>query len=303
MSLSVIIILGRFCSLKLVTKQPLPVVPLPEFSVNVPYASIKRSSWISPVNFTRCLLSAQICLCVCSQTGVPFSQSGYLILSHPTHDRNVLTWRMKQGVCLCRTWASWHAGVGRTDQGTHGSADYTGRLEVLSAFCQNHISVGQSRKHWGKPAAFPHSCHHHRETWSILCSQTAYAYVCVCVCECACVCVCECACVSACVCVRECVCVSVRVWVLVCVCVCVSVCVCACVCVWVWVRAREGHLEFNGFKVCLGEYPPLGMVWFLGWSYRGGQCSTFLTKLFWAFQQEEMVEDCNIGERLTLGCD
>ncbi len=200
------------------------MVPLPEFSVNVPYASIKRSSWISPVNFTRCLLSTQICLCVCSQTGVPFSQSGYLILSHPTHDRNVLTWRMKQGVCLCRTWASWHAGVGRTDQGTHSSADYTGRLEVLSAFCQNHISVGRSRKHWGKPAAFPDSCHHQRETWSILCSQTANARVCVCVCVCA------------------------RV-------------------VCVWVRAREGHLEFNGFKVCLGEYPPLGMVWFLRWSY------------------------------------
>ncbi len=145
---------------------------------------IKHSSWICPVNFTHFLVSSRlkIGLCVCSQTGVPSSQSGYLILFNPTHDRNVPTWRMKRGVCLCRTWASWHAGVGRTDQGTHGSADYTGRLEVLSAFCQNHISVGRSRKHWGKPAAFPHSCRHHHATWSVLRIQTAYVCVCVCVC-------------------------------------------------------------------------------------------------------------------------
>ncbi len=200
------------------------MVPLPEFSVNVPYASIKRSSWISPVNFTRCLLSTQICLCVCSQTGVPFSQSGYLILSHPTHDRNVLTWRMKQGVCLCRTWASWHAGVGRTDQGTqlrrlHGP--------IRSAKCvlpESYFS-GTEQEALRKTGSFSRLLP--PPTWNLIHLMQSQQSKRACVC---------------------------------------GVCVCARV-VCVWVRAREGHLEFNGFKVCLGEYPPLGMVWFLRWSY------------------------------------
>lgn len=186
--------------------------------MNVLYASIKRSSWISPTNFTRCFLPDQISLCVCSQTCVPSSQCGYLILFNPTHDGNAPTWRMKQAVCLCRTWASWHVRVGRMDQRTYNSADYTVWLEVLSAFCQNPISVETERESLRKTGSFS----------SLLpsppCNLIHYAS-------------------------RQ----RVRVC------------------------ALEGHLEFNGFKVCFCEYPSLGTVWFLRWGYCEKQCSTFLT--------------------------